>query len=156
VNISTVLWPICCTEFFFLWNAIFHIDLSSFFSLSLSPSVGLWDDRLVLYRALRTIYVGGVEGYWLRTSDTYWKEFCALITHLDTGHFVTRLCIKYFNVLNPHVLCICTRFRNLKDFLILPGKVIFFHATPPINTVNWPTKWPGWPLQQKYETKLYV
>jgi len=101
--------------YFSYWSIVF----------SLSLSLGLWDDRFVKYRTLRTIYVGGAEGYRLTAGNTYWKELLALITHLGTRHFVTCSCIKYFNVLNPQMVCICTRFRNLNEFRFLPGNVIF-------------------------------
>jgi hypothetical protein len=66
-----------------------------------SPSLGLWDERFVLYRTLRTIYTGGVEAYRLRTTDTYWMEFFVLIIHLDNRNCITSSIIKLFNILNP-------------------------------------------------------
>ena len=43
MDIPTALRPTCWPEIFILWIAIFHIDLSSFFSLSLTLSLPRWD-----------------------------------------------------------------------------------------------------------------
>ena len=100
MDTSAALRPVCRTEISFC-GMLFFILIYRLLSLSLSLSPGLWDDRFVLYRALRTIYVGGVEGYGLRASDTCWKEIGVLITRLDSWRFVSFSFIKYFKVLNP-------------------------------------------------------